>query len=292
MNRDGSGVRRLTNNPAIDSTPTWSPTGTQIAFTSDRSGSPQIYVMDAGRLEPAAHHVGESWADRADVVAGAVQRDRLRRAHRAPASTSRSTTSPPGQTGTITDRRGHQREPGVLAQRPAHRVHLDARRQDADLHDRPRRQGPAADHADGNNITRTGRTETARHSAPSDGHGGNHTYETEIIALHLPGVADRAPAACTRVNRRLRGRRRPLPRRRRRATAAARAACAHARADAAAAAAERRRVGPVAGRSEPRLTAAAGLLRLDSSDVNDASRTTLQANAASAEEIPDVGGDD
>ncbi len=37
MNRDGSGLRRLTNHPAIDVTPTWSPTGTQIAFTSDRS---------------------------------------------------------------------------------------------------------------------------------------------------------------------------------------------------------------------------------------------------------------
>ncbi len=32
MNRDGSGLRRLTNNPAIDVTPTWSPTGNQIAF--------------------------------------------------------------------------------------------------------------------------------------------------------------------------------------------------------------------------------------------------------------------
>jgi TolB protein len=47
MNRDGSGLRRLTNNPMIDVTPTWSPTGTQIAFTSDRTGSPQIYIMNA-----------------------------------------------------------------------------------------------------------------------------------------------------------------------------------------------------------------------------------------------------
>ncbi|MGB2715774.1 MAG: hypothetical protein WBC51_16455 [Vicinamibacterales bacterium] len=46
MNRDGSGVRRVTNHPTIDATPTWSPTGTQIAFTSDRSGSPQIYVVN------------------------------------------------------------------------------------------------------------------------------------------------------------------------------------------------------------------------------------------------------
>jgi TolB protein len=47
VNRDGTGLRRLTNHPEIDASPTWSPTGTQIAFTSDRSGSPQIYVMNA-----------------------------------------------------------------------------------------------------------------------------------------------------------------------------------------------------------------------------------------------------
>ena len=47
MNRDGSGVRRLTNNPAIDVTPTWSPTGGQLAWVSDRSGKPKIYVMNA-----------------------------------------------------------------------------------------------------------------------------------------------------------------------------------------------------------------------------------------------------
>lgn len=47
MNRDGSGVMRITNHPRIDATPTWSPTGTQLAFTSDRSGVPQIYVVNA-----------------------------------------------------------------------------------------------------------------------------------------------------------------------------------------------------------------------------------------------------
>jgi TolB protein len=47
MNRDGSGVRRMTNNPAIDVTPTWSPSGTQLAWVSDRTGSPQIYIMSA-----------------------------------------------------------------------------------------------------------------------------------------------------------------------------------------------------------------------------------------------------
>lgn len=35
------------NHPAIDTSPTWSPTGQQIAFVSNRSGSPQLWVMDA-----------------------------------------------------------------------------------------------------------------------------------------------------------------------------------------------------------------------------------------------------
>ena len=46
MNRDGSGVQRVTNHPMIDVTPTWSPTGTQLAFTSDRTGTPQIYIVN------------------------------------------------------------------------------------------------------------------------------------------------------------------------------------------------------------------------------------------------------
>src|SRR4029079_15955236 len=46
INRDGSGLRRLTNHPSIDVTPTWSPTGKQIAFTSDRTGTPQHWVIN------------------------------------------------------------------------------------------------------------------------------------------------------------------------------------------------------------------------------------------------------
>lgn len=45
-NLDGSGVRRLTNHPGIDVSPTCGPGG-QIAFVSDRHGGPQIFVMDA-----------------------------------------------------------------------------------------------------------------------------------------------------------------------------------------------------------------------------------------------------
>jgi TolB protein len=63
VNRDGSGLRRLTNNPGIDITPTWSPSGTQIAFTSDRSGSPQIYVVGADGLN-LSKKTSESYCDR------------------------------------------------------------------------------------------------------------------------------------------------------------------------------------------------------------------------------------
>jgi TolB protein len=63
VNRDGTGLRRLTNHPMIDVTPTWSPTGNQIAFTSDRTGSPQIWVMNADGSEP--HKItNESKCDR------------------------------------------------------------------------------------------------------------------------------------------------------------------------------------------------------------------------------------
>jgi TolB protein len=45
VNRDGSGLRQLTNNRAIDNAAAWSPTGNLIAFVSDRTGSPKIYTM-------------------------------------------------------------------------------------------------------------------------------------------------------------------------------------------------------------------------------------------------------
>lgn len=48
---DGSDVRRLTNNPAIDVSPTCGPGG-QIIFVSSRHGGPQVFMMSAGGGEP------------------------------------------------------------------------------------------------------------------------------------------------------------------------------------------------------------------------------------------------
>ena len=67
MNRDGSGLRRLTNHPENDATPTWSPTGAQIAFTSNRSGSPQIWVTNVDgtglrRITSESHCDRATWS--------------------------------------------------------------------------------------------------------------------------------------------------------------------------------------------------------------------------------------
>src|SRR2546422_10268499 len=51
-NADGSGPSRLTNHPAEDRFPAWSPDGTRIAFVSDRDGNPEIYVMNADGSYP------------------------------------------------------------------------------------------------------------------------------------------------------------------------------------------------------------------------------------------------
>jgi TolB protein len=44
-NSDGTGVQRLTDNPAEDGLPTWSPDGRAIAFTSNRDGEWAVWAM-------------------------------------------------------------------------------------------------------------------------------------------------------------------------------------------------------------------------------------------------------
>ena len=44
---DGGAIRRITHHPAMDVAPEFSPDGQQIAFSSDRSGSMQVYRVAA-----------------------------------------------------------------------------------------------------------------------------------------------------------------------------------------------------------------------------------------------------
>ena len=45
VNVDGTGLTRITNDPAQDGEPTWSPTGDAIAFDTNRDGNSEIYQM-------------------------------------------------------------------------------------------------------------------------------------------------------------------------------------------------------------------------------------------------------
>lgn len=63
VNRDGSGLRRLTYHPENDVTPTWAPSGNQIAFTSNRTGRPQIWIMNVDGSQQTKV-TNESWCDR------------------------------------------------------------------------------------------------------------------------------------------------------------------------------------------------------------------------------------
>ena len=65
INMDGTNLRRITTHPDIDTTPTWSPSGTQIAFTSNRTGRPQIYIMNADGGGTQRLDIPDAEADRA-----------------------------------------------------------------------------------------------------------------------------------------------------------------------------------------------------------------------------------
>ncbi|MBC5766128.1 TolB family protein [Ramlibacter albus] len=54
---DGSPPRQLTQGPGTDNMPRWSPDGQRLAFTSDRGGSVQLYVLDEAGGE--ARQVGQ-----------------------------------------------------------------------------------------------------------------------------------------------------------------------------------------------------------------------------------------
>jgi TolB protein len=47
INSDGSGLRRLTNNPEYDGDAVWSPDGRQLVLVSNRDGGYGVYIVNA-----------------------------------------------------------------------------------------------------------------------------------------------------------------------------------------------------------------------------------------------------
>ncbi len=72
---DGSGMRRLTDAPSIETAPSFSPDGSRIVFESDRSGTQQLYVMptsggEATRISFGPGRYGTPvWSPRGDLIA-------------------------------------------------------------------------------------------------------------------------------------------------------------------------------------------------------------------------------
>ncbi len=81
MNTDGSDVVRLTENPANDYAPAWSPDGTRLAFVSERDGNHEIYVMNADGSEPvnltnnSAYDIKPAWSPDGERIAFESFRD-------------------------------------------------------------------------------------------------------------------------------------------------------------------------------------------------------------------------
>ena len=133
---DGTKVKRLTFNSAIDTAPSWSPTGREIAFTSDRlgTGTPQIYHHGRRGLERPQGQLRRQLSRRPRLVAGRREdrlrlpgRQRLRHLHPEPAHQP--------------DHQAHreqrqEREPVLVAGRPPHRLRLEPLGLDPDLHRR------------------------------------------------------------------------------------------------------------------------------------------------------------
>ena len=82
MDADGGNQENLTNNPAYDADPDWSPDGTKITFVSSRDGGvSQIHVMDADgknliRLTDGRREKGDpSWSPDGQKIAFTVSPD-------------------------------------------------------------------------------------------------------------------------------------------------------------------------------------------------------------------------
>ena len=79
MHADGSDTVNLTNNPAGDFFPSWSPDGMTVAFSSFRDGNWEIYTIDVDGTHPinltnySAVDIDPSWSPDGTKIDGLVK---------------------------------------------------------------------------------------------------------------------------------------------------------------------------------------------------------------------------
>jgi len=105
INTDGTGLRRLTNEPGQSEIPVWSPDGQQLAFIKIRGNDTQIYVMsaDGRRQRRLTSSPGIStfpaWSPDGQRIAFVSTRERSRQIYvmKADGSAQTRLTTPPGE---------------------------------------------------------------------------------------------------------------------------------------------------------------------------------------------------
>jgi TolB protein len=81
MDYDGYNVRRLTHNNSINVSPSWSPDGGKLLFTSYVSGNPDLYLagLDGGEVMRLSGwpglNLGGRWSGAADRIALTLTKD-------------------------------------------------------------------------------------------------------------------------------------------------------------------------------------------------------------------------
>ncbi len=220
VNRDGSNVRRLTNNPAID---------IDANLVADRHAD-RLHVGPHGRaadLRRGADGLGsvqqlthESYADR-PTWSPAPYNEIAYAARNGPGFDIKVIDVATRQMRQLTFGEGTNESPAFVAERPAPRVHVDARRARRRSSRSPRRQEPEADHQDRQQL----RSPTGPNKVES--RDDVRALRRSDHARALIAVRDRvavAAAACggkkPPVARPCRRRRRPAADRRRRPAAA------------------------------------------------------------------------